>query len=69
LQGIKFGVNGRTPSLQVKLVKVRIPVVDNTFIGYPSQDFFDSEIIRSNDWKLSAKAVDEDGNIAAVTGD
>ncbi|MFD2615598.1 hypothetical protein [Paenibacillus gansuensis] len=50
-------------------IKVKIPVVDNVFIGYPTRDFFDSDLTLSGEWKLSAKAFDEDGNIvAAVTG-
>lgn len=49
-------------------IKVTIPVVDNVFIGYPTQDFFESEIILSREWKLSAKAFDEEGNLVAVTG-
>lgn len=35
-------------------IKVIIPVVDNIFISYPTQDFFESEL--SREWKISAKA-------------
>jgi hypothetical protein len=49
-------------------IRVTMPVVDNVFIGYPTHDFFESEIILSREWNLSAKAFDEKGNIVAVTG-
>ncbi|MDQ0896829.1 hypothetical protein [Paenibacillus sp. V4I7] len=49
-------------------IKVTMPVADNVFIGYPTQDFFESEIKLSKEWKLSAKAFDDEGNIVAVTG-
>lgn len=49
-------------------IKMTILVADNIFIGYPTQDFFESEITLSREWKFSAKAFDEEGNIVALTG-
>ncbi|GMX65667.1 hypothetical protein Elgi_49380 [Paenibacillus elgii] len=66
IETVEVTFNNRNAS--DSLIKVTIPVVNNVFIGYPTQDFFESELTLSREWKLSAKAFDEEGNIAAETG-
>jgi len=46
-------------------IEVQIPVKNNVFIGYPTSSFFDSETSLFQEWNLSAKAYDEDGNVVA----
>jgi hypothetical protein len=53
--------NKTNPDIQVKMT---IPVKNNVFIGYPEQDFFGSEESLYNEWTGTAKAFDEEKNIA-----
>jgi len=47
-------------------IEVKIPVKNNVFIGYPSKSFFESESTVFQEWDISAKAFDENGNIVAT---
>jgi len=47
-------------------IEVKIPVKNNVFIGYHTKSFFDSESDLYQEWDISAKAYDGNGNIVAT---
>ncbi|MDQ0876050.1 hypothetical protein QFZ77_004709 [Paenibacillus sp. V4I3] len=49
-------------------IEVEIPVVNNVFIGYPKDNFFNSETSLYREWKIKASAIDDKGNIIATSG-